>query len=244
MIALIDGDIVAYRAAASAETEAEPWIAISRIDSTMNQILEQTNAHNYQCFVGHKNNFRKDLDPTYKANRLDKPKPKWLTECKEHLSNFWNSINSDGLEADDLLGINQGKNTIICSIDKDLMMIPGFHWNWVTGVEKYITDIEGYRNFYKQFLIGDKSDNIVGVEGLGVKRAGYLLDGIDDIDEMFNIVRSKYNNDSRMLLNGKLLWILQQEGQIWTHPSLPESLLSIGQKTYKPEEEVELKSTN
>lgn len=224
--ALIDADLVAFRCAASAEGE-ELWIALSRVDELMERILYNTNAQTYKAFIGGEGNFRKIINPLYKANRT-RPPPNWLDACKEHLVTEWKATWQDGIEADDLLGIHQHNDSIICSIDKDLRMIPGWHFNFVKCDHSEVDSYQGMFNFYAQFLIGDTSDNIRGIEGLGPKKSEKILFGLTE-EEMFNEVRSRYNDDDRMLLNGRCLWIWRKELDLWN----PEQLKSIGEDHYK-----------
>lgn len=143
---------------------------------------------------------------------------------------------SDGCEADDLMGIAQcaesaKAGTIIVSLDKDMLMIPGTHYSWhIEGgpPEKRwvreaklqdVSRIEGLRHFYTQMLTGDTSDNIKGVKGIGkVGAARMLSDDTLSEEDMFNIVRDAYSNDEEMLMNGQCLWIFQKENDIWQLP--------------------------
>ena len=103
-------------------------------------------------------------------------------------------------------------------------MIPGNHYNWeLTRLGKvlrpetkyYISDTESYRRFYYQMLIGDTTDNIKGVVGIGKIKATELLSGIEDPNEMFNLVREAYGNDEEMEMNAKVLWIWRKENDIF-----------------------------
>lgn len=106
MIALIDGDLVAYRCAASANEEPLD-VAIHRCDVLMRQLLLEVNAENYQCFLTGNTNFRKIINPEYKVHRNKQERPKWLEECKEFLLLEWSAKMSEYMEADDLIGIAQ-----------------------------------------------------------------------------------------------------------------------------------------
>lgn len=213
--ALIDGDLVVFRCAASAEGE-ELEVALLRVDEMMEQILFNTNAKTYQTFLGGKQNFRKLINPQYKANRT-KPDPIHRAACNEHLRNEWNAISIPYLEADDLLGMTQNENTIICSIDKDLRQIPGRHFNFVKCDMSIVDEYTGWFNFYMQFLVGDTSDNIRGIDGLGPKKSEKILFGMTP-EEMFNKVRELYNDDKRMLLNGQMLYIWRKPYDLWLPP--------------------------
>ncbi len=228
---LIDGDIVCYRCAASANDEPL-GIAIARVDDLMNRILHETNAEFYYPYLTGSNNFRLKYYPEYKANRKDMVKPQWLEQCREHLVLNWQTQVSDGCEADDLMAIEQTKNpdeTIICTIDKDLLQVPGNHYNFVKQEFRTISPKEGMFNFYWQFIMGDKSDNIFGFDGIArqtiPKKLEYLYEELlhaatmgTEID-LFEIVREKYNDDDRLLSNGICLWMQREPDQIWEFPS-------------------------
>lgn len=216
MIALIDADLVAYRCAATVTEDMEQDIAFYRMDVLVQQIIEATDATGTILYLTGKNNFRKKINPEYKANRKDTVPPVYLQECRQYLVDNHNAIISDGCEADDLLGINQSEDTIICSLDKDLRMIPGNHYNWTKVELDRVTKQDGLRHFYKQMLIGDKSDNIFGVDKIGPVKAAKLIDHLDDEQDMFEAVWAKYDEDAaRFVMNANCLWIQRNLGEIW-----------------------------
>lgn len=228
--ALLDADIVAYRCAAVSEAETEAFIPLSRCNDLVERIINAVGASSYTLYLSGDNNFRKEIDPKYKANRKDVPKPKWLIDCKEFLVKEWQAKVTDVIEADDALGIAQREDTFICSIDKDLLQIPGMHYNFVKDEEYYITEKEGLKNFWTQMVVGDVADNVTGIRGLGPKKTAKILDPIEheDIDELdklyHDVVYSLYDDHNRFTSNAKLLWILRNEGEIWSPPKL------VGQK--------------
>ena len=230
MLLLIDGDIVVYRASASVEpsskapprtltpeeTAFERDIAIARTDTLMRELIHTTQADSYLCCLSGKDNFRYKVYPEYKANRKDMVDPRFRQDCKEYLIREWNAIVSHGCEADDLLGINQTEDSIIASIDKDLLMIPGWHYNWVRDERTYTVPDDGLKYFYKQMLIGDKTDNIIGVYGLGPKKSEKLIDCLETEEEMVETVFQLYEEDvDRFIYNAQCLWIMREEGVTW-----------------------------
>ena len=218
MIALIDADLVAYRCAATVTEDMEQDIAFYRMDVLVQQIIEATDVTGTILYLTGKNNFRKKINPEYKANRKDTVPPVYLQECRQYLVDNHNAVISDGCEADDLLGINQTQDTIICSLDKDLRMIPGNHYNWTKVELDRVTKQDGLRHFYKQMLIGDKSDNIFGVDKIGPVKAAKLIDHLDDEQDMFEAVWDKYNEDAaRFVMNANCLWIQRNPGEIWAN---------------------------
>jgi DNA polymerase-1 len=228
MIALIDQDLLCYRCAASAEND-DLGIAIYRIDELLDNILNKTEATSYRAFLTSSSNFRKQIYPEYKANRTQ-PKPKHLRDLQVYSLEKLNAEYApDGLEADDALAINQKylgvniEDTIICSLDKDLLQVPGHHFSWEingkgwsrpdTFIEQ--SELEGLRLFYKQCLKGDTSDNVKGIEGLGEKKAAKILADCTSQQEMFNIVRDLYGNDEEFIMNASVLWILRSLDDNW-----------------------------
>ena len=196
----------------------EQDIAFYRMDVLVQQIIEATDVTGTILYLTGKNNFRKKINPEYKANRKDTVPPVYLQECRQYLVDNHNAVISDGCEADDLLGINQTEDTIICSLDKDLRMIPGKHYNWTKVELDCVTKQDGLRHFYKQMLIGDKSDNIFGVDKIGPVKAAKLIDHLDHEQDMFDAVWAKYDEDAaRFVMNANCLWIQRNHGEIWAN---------------------------
>ena len=86
----------------------------------------------------------------------------------------------DQIEADDLLGImltnGRVENPILCSIDKDLLGIPGWHYNWnKDSWPTYVSQEEADHNWLVQLLTGDATDGIRGIEGIGPVKANKLI---------------------------------------------------------------------
>jgi 5'-3' exonuclease len=214
MKALIDADIVAYRVACTLQEDDAEDFVYARAEDLVDQILVNTEATEYRLFLTGKNNFRYSIYPEYKAHR-PKEKPFWLEKCREYLKANFNAEVIDGQEADDALGIAQTENTIICSIDKDLLMIPGQHYNFVKDEFITVTQDSGMRHFYMQCLTGDRSDNIKGIEGIGPKKAEKILYGCVTEQELFNAVREAYSNDEEFLMNGRVLWIRRKDNEDW-----------------------------
>lgn len=82
----------------------------------------------------------------------------------------------EGLEADDLVAYygvnNDGLKTVICSPDKDVLyQCIGRHFNYqkLEFVTTSETDAEKF--LWTQVLMGDSTDNIQGIPGVGIKTA-------------------------------------------------------------------------
>lgn len=205
------------------------------MEEMIDNTLAETGADEFSIFLSGENNFRYRIYPEYKANRVA-PKPRHLKDLKNYLVEKYNAQVSDGCEADDLLGIAQDKwgshnlgidftennstiySTIICSIDKDLRMIPGWHYSfeingkgWTRPMEKvFVEEFEGLKHFYTQCLIGDPTDNIKGVAGIGKVKAAKILEGIEAERELFDAVDSQYSSREEFEMNARCLWIWQK----------------------------------
>ena len=224
MLALIDADTPIFAASLSAEGQDE-WVAFSRLDKTMENFVKGSGCSSYELFVSSGVNFRKEIDPSYKANRTQ-PDPKHRQACKEWLIKERGAIPCDGFEADDAVGCEQrtDDSTIICAIDKDLLMIPGKHYQWpITRGGKVvrkgrfieISEEQGIRNFFTQMLTGDTSDNIIGVHGIGPKKAEKILAPYDTEEDMYSCVKEWYEGYDReedFHKNLDLLWIWRSYG--------------------------------
>lgn len=227
-IALIDADLVAFRCAATVPKHEPLDVAVYRVDVLMRQILEATDSEQYKAFLTGRGNFRKIINTEYKANRKDKEPPHYLQDCREYLIKEWNAVVNEGIEADDLLGIEQTDETVVCSLDKDLLMIPGVHFNWNKVEYTHVDQTLGLRTFYKQMLIGDRSDNIFGVDKIGPVKAAKAIDHLETEQEMFDTVLALYDDEySRFIMNAQCLWIMQNEGETWAHRSQGLRLTSV-----------------
>jgi DNA polymerase I len=226
MIALLDGDTIAYRCAASCEPskrraqelgipfeelEREPLdIAIKRADELVYRIFNTCQTDKYRIFLSGSENFRKLLYPDYKANRAKLPRPEWLDPCREFLVTEWGAEITAGYEADDGIGIAASKDFVICANDKDFRQIPGSHYNFVKDTFEEVSEEVAAFNFYASLLIGDTSDNVRGVDGIGPVKAGRLLRNKHP-SEMESIVIQHYGDRERFVLVHTLLRILRSE---------------------------------
>jgi 5'-3' exonuclease len=219
-VALIDGDILLYRIGFTTQEETEA-IALVRLNQYIDDILYKSKASDYKLYLTGSNNFRKTIYPEYKANRKAE-KPKHFKALKDYMINFEQAILEEDQEADDAMGINQTDSTIICSIDKDLLMIPGRHYNFVKEQHVTITEDVGRRNFYRQLLMGDSTDNIPGLAKVGKVRAEKLLGSANTEEEYKEIVLGAYTAQfgsdamDRINMIGKLIWIRRKENEVWS----------------------------
>ncbi len=196
-------------------------INLVRAEETIRGIMNATGSTSLKVFLSDTlvNNFRYKIYPEYKANRKDAPKPKYYEEIKQFLINEFDAVITLGQEADDALGINQTDETVICSIDKDLLQVPGLHYNFVKGEIKEVDEIGGLRHFYEQVLKGDRVDNIPGIDRIGEKKAAKLMANCETEADMLEIAFSMWDEDiDKLTMVGQLLWVRRKENEIWQPP--------------------------
>lgn len=145
--------------------------------------------------------FRKDLDPTYKANRPERDQT-LIHQLKlaeaQLLSDGFPIWKETGYEADDVIAsavnalYDPQKPITIATADKDLLQLvcPGVSVLNGSGPmdaeavkSKYGVQPEQMRDFLT--LVGDASDNVKGAKGIGAKKAAELLERFGSIDEMY-----------------------------------------------------------
>jgi DNA polymerase-1 len=178
-VAILDGDILAYRAAFFVETEG-----IEYLEERLNfDIASWTPPGVEKIYIAlscsRSDNYRRDYWSQYKAHRdINKHTPEALPEAEQYVRTLGTPLSVPRLEADDLMGMmaSSGK-AIAVTIDKDLRSVPGWHWNPDKEEAPVLVDEAlADRNFYTQWLTGDSTDNVPGIWKLGPKKAATLLD--------------------------------------------------------------------
>jgi len=227
--ALIDGDIIAYRVGFACQkkdketglvtADPKPY-ALHSTKLYVNQIIEDCGCNSYTIYLTPKTTFRNKVRDDYKANRKGIDKPVHIKAIRDYLVNIYKAKVVDNIEADDALGLKQDSDTMICSIDKDLLMCEGNHYNFVKKEFKQVTSEEGTRFFYQQMITGDSADNILGIRGLGKVKASKLLKDTarknwDNMLLDLYIQEFGYEEGrNRCVQNSQLLWILQKNKQM------------------------------
>jgi len=195
MIANIDGDILTYSVGSFTndhpflkDQEGKPLqMPVSTeaikglVDDEIKKIVEGAECTDYRIFLSGNNNYRVEVATTfpYKGNRDGLEKPYHWQTVRDYLESIAYNISPDN-EADDELANAQTEDTVLCSLDKDLLMVVGWHYNWRKEEKRYVSDTEGYYWFMYQLLVGDWStDAILGcaklvekVYGPKAKKAG------------------------------------------------------------------------
>jgi DNA polymerase-1 len=211
---LIDGHALAYRmyfaltAGSSTQrwqtSKGEPTAGIYGFARELLRILEQERPEYLAVAFDTGKTFRDKIFPEYKGTRAKMPDD--LRPQIERIRQLVDAFNiprleMDGYEADDVLGsmarltAEQGLGAKIITGDRDLLQLV----NKRTAVylagddQNYITEEDVIKKLgvrpaqvvdYKA-LVGDKSDNIPGVPGVGEKTAASLLEKFGTLDNIY-----------------------------------------------------------
>lgn len=186
---LLDCDCIVYSSGFAVKQDEPVENALHLVKQKVESILENFPDRTYEkLYISGKGNFRDEVATIlpYKGNRDPLHKPVHYREIREYLLDRWGAELISGKEADDALSSEQwmknDKSTVICTIDKDLDMIPGYHYNWNRNKIYYVTLDDANRWFWMQMLTGDRADNIPGIKGVGPVRADKLLSTAPDND--------------------------------------------------------------
>jgi hypothetical protein len=202
-------------------------IAKASLSQTLNDIQNKFNAEvEYRIYLSGQSNFRQAVAVTkpYKGNRDKSSKPTHHEELGVYLTKQWNAIVTDGIEADDAIGIaameakTKGTEYIVVSNDKDLHQIPGKHYDWVKKEFYEVSPKEAKTNFFIQVLAGDSTDNIPGLPGVGKVTAEKILAECKTPQEMVETVWKEYakEHDSHYFREqAELVYILRKQGETW-----------------------------
>ena len=247
---LIDGDILVYRCAFSAETvtsyllkdgERTPisnikearkeqndsdivkmtivspeHVAITNLDNMIKRIKSQVPHKNVVLTlssndkeVNKRNKIARQLP--YKVDRP--PKPFHYAALREHLLIAYGAVVVTEGEADDYLGENQTDTSIIASIDKDLLQIPGSHYDIndssITRVdtlgelslnENNKLSGNGFKWFCAQCLLGDRTDAIKGIPYIRQTKVHSLLVGATTEEDCWKRVVKEFMENKKVPL--------------------------------------------
>jgi DNA polymerase-1 len=195
---LLDADMFLFRACSAATQEAEWESGIHSyfasveeakhiFEENLTRTLETAlDHHRYTgsydlifCLSDRDKNFRKEILATYKAHRKGQ-KPLCYWKLVEWLKEEAVTCQKDTLEADDCIGIlaTLPKNLDQCLIisgDKDLLTIPGYHYDFLRDTYSHISAEEADKNFLLQTLTGDPTDGYAGCPKVGKVSAEKIL---------------------------------------------------------------------
>ncbi len=202
---LIDGMALAYRAhfafirAQLTNAEGIATGPIMGFANTLDKLIEEHQpTHLAVAWDTHAPTFRHDWDDRYKAQRPPQPDELrvGIPLIKEMLQ-AWNipSLEQDGYEADDIIGTlaysvnEEDAEVFMVTPDKDFMQLVNEHVRMLKPNNQSggfdCIDIEGVKDYFGVYpnqvidvlaILGDASDNIPGVPGIGKKGAPKLIE--------------------------------------------------------------------
>ncbi len=221
---IIDGDMVAYRAAFASEYETkwdeDQWTLLcsekdmkKEVETFFGNLRTRLDSDNLTPVFSPSSNYRYDIFPEYKASRKTKRKPLGLKWLFGWMKETYGGITAENMEADDWIGIlctKDPKKTIAVSGDKDFATLPIRWYNPLKDELKEVTEEEA-RNFHLiQTLAGDQADGYSGAKGVGLIGAKKLMDKKgytwDTVVEAFE---KAGQTEEDALINARLAYILQ-----------------------------------
>lgn len=193
-LALIDGELIAYSMVTSGNflkeqhnSDDEYWHSLDmkgckeEFDVAIDELTGLARAQSHIIFFGAKGNFRKRIEPNYKAGRANK-KPLGYWAFVDWIKENYVCVGIDELEADDAMGIYHtspeltSHETVLVSIDKDMRTLPGLLFaQGKSDKPELITEAAALTFWMAQTLIGDTVDGYKGCPGIGEKKAAELL---------------------------------------------------------------------
>lgn len=185
----------------------EPTAGIFGFASVLLRLLEQERPEYLAVAFDTGKTFRDDLFPEYKATRAKMPDElrQQIERIRQMVDTFpFPRLEMEGFEADDVLGsmafhaVERGLGVKIITGDRDLLQLVGervivnLAGNKLSEAKDYTPpDVLAYLGVrpdqvvdYKA-LVGDTSDNIPGVMGVGEKTATSLLGQYNTLDEIY-----------------------------------------------------------
>ena len=210
---LVDADSIFFKIAYKTTGEKELRTSYDKFCRRMKYTIKERLCNHFDTeekfnilyAVKGNDNFRKDLYKPYKSNRptLDK-------EIKEKLNFLFKyaisqgAVPAHGMEADDLVAIwayearESDDQYVICGIDKDLLQIPGNHYNYTKDTWQFVDDDQAHKSLMLQCLTGDNTDNIPGLKGIGPKKAEKILQGVP-AERRWNMVKKTWRESDASL---------------------------------------------
>ena len=226
MRALIDADMILYRAAFAGECEVRWDDDVFTLHSTfpelkgafidlVDSIKDELNPGSIELCFSSRETFRHTMYPLYKANRANKRSPLGINDLREWAMETWLSHLWPDLEADDILGIlatEDPENTCIVSGDKDMGTLPVSWFNFMTGESRAIT-VEQAQFFHAtQILSGDPTDGYSGLKGYGPKTSQKMLakHGVS-WSVIVDLYEKQGMTEDDALMTARLAYILQND---------------------------------
>ncbi len=203
-------------------SEGFPTNAIyGHLSMTSKLLKDYKPSHMVYCLDLKSPSFRKELDPRYKANRG--PMPEELGVQIPFITEFTKAlgipmISQEGYEADDIIGSlatqfqNLDFDVEVVSGDKDFAQLvteqvilfdpmKNKRLGPLQVFEKWGVRPDQFRDYLA--LIGDSSDNIPGVRGVGPKTAQKLLESYHSLDGIYENIDSIKGSTQKKLIENK-----------------------------------------
>jgi len=252
---LFDGTAIVYRAyfaidVSLTNSKGEPTNALFGTARMLSKFIKEkmeTGDYALFAFDRKEETHRHKMYEDYKATRKAMPDAlvsqlSWIPDIVEGFGIKFLSI--PGLEADDIIATAATKfksrvdEVIIVSGDKDILQLVGGNVRVLRFVSG-LTDLQEYdeQKVLEVFgfppsklhdylsLVGDTSDNIPGVKGIGEKTAKDLLKKYESIDNIYSSIRQLSPALRRKLVDGKQLMELSRNlVQLVTNADLKLSL--------------------
>ncbi|MDO4698820.1 MAG: DNA polymerase I [Pasteurellaceae bacterium] len=207
-LVLVDGSSYLYRAFHAfpplTNKQGEPTGAMYGVLNMLKSLIAQVEpSHIAVVFDAKGKTFRDELFEQYKSHRP--PMPDELRSQIQPLHQMIKALgipllSIEGVEADDVIGTlavqaaKDGKNVLISTGDKDMAQLVNDHIMLINTMNNTLLDRAGVIEKYGippeliidyLALLGDSSDNIPGVKGVGEKTAIALLQGIGSMKEIY-----------------------------------------------------------
>ena len=209
----IDGDILVYQSIWGANTTKD---IKKKLDQTIAGIMGDLEGSTGKIAIKGEGNFRKDIYPAYKGNRkkeLTEQEKEFFAYAYDYLANGWKAVRADNMEADDLLAMwSTEEPGIIVSIDKDLLQVPGLHFNTRKKEYTNVTEEDASLLLHTQVLMGDSVDNIPGLKGIGKVKAAKVMEGVH-VSKHLDTVKTFWQNtfgrgwEDNLQLNMDLIYL-------------------------------------
>ncbi len=209
---LLDGMALAYRAhfafinSRLKNSEGIPTGPILGFANTLVKLLEEEKpTHISVVWDTSAPTFRHKMDEDYKANRPPQPEELQvgIPLIKEMISGFGiQNLEQDGYEADDIIGTlahhakEEDVDAFLVTPDKDFMQLVQGHITMVKPDNRNggfdLIDPEGVKDYFGVYpdqvvdvlaILGDTSDNIPGVPGIGKKGAPKLINKYGSLEK-------------------------------------------------------------
>lgn len=207
-----------------------PGFAIQALHTVFEGIMSGTGCGGYKLFLSGpaEECFRSKVATMkeYKGNRKDARRPVHYDLLKRYMIDKLGAQVVRKIEADDACAIHAPGN-VVCSIDKDLLQVPGLHYRFTDDKPKVfeVDQQTANQNLFAQILVGDVTDNIPGCPGIGEKKAAEIILNCTTAKQMLQEVRSTFierwpedhqlSPDEALDENAALVYLLRNGEDRW-----------------------------